>query len=31
VNRKIRKKAEFLIISSKVRVDEGKTTVPNIP
>jgi len=28
VNRK--KKSEFLIIYSEVRIDEGKSTVPNI-
>jgi hypothetical protein len=30
VNRKIKKKAEFLIIYSEVRIDEGKSTVPSI-
>jgi hypothetical protein len=30
LNRKIKKKTEFLIIYSEVRIDEGKSTVPNM-
>jgi len=30
VNRKIKKKTEFLIIYSEVRIDEGKSAVQNI-